>query len=127
MVHNIFKKTSPEDYKLHLELVIYDSKGDYVQTVDWKAELVDNKAFSYTDRLFDTKLHIPDDYALRLKLANLPAEATHIFFCIRLQNLSEIQPNQFKYTRYRLTDFDINYPFDQQEFETKYQLGDLLG
>ena len=95
--------------------------------MDWKAELVDNKAFSYTDKLFDKKLRVPDDYAIKLKLNKLPPEATHIFFCIRLENLSDVQPNQFQYTRYRLTDFDINYAFDQQEFETKYQVSDLLG
>ena len=48
-----------------------------------------------------------------------------MLFLIRVEDITKISKNSF-WSKYRLTDFDVNYQFDTHNFGKEYNLTDIL-
>ena len=77
------------------------------------------EVFIFYNDLYDKKLKLPDDMAIKVLLQELPDHIEHMFFCIRVENLNE-STNEYKYSKYRLTDFENNFAFESSPFGDDY-------
>ena len=55
------------------------------------------EVFLFYDDLYDKKLKLPDDMAIKVLLQELPDHIEHMFFCIRVENLNE-NTEMYKYS-----------------------------
>ena len=79
------------------------------------------EVFLFYDDLYDKKLKLPDDIAIKVLLQELPDHIEHMFFCIRVENLNE-NTEMYKYSKYRLTDFENNFAFESSPFGDDFEV-----
>ncbi len=92
--------------------------------------------FTIQTNIYDKNLKIPDDYCIKIDLEGLMRKfipgtskritVHHVVFMIRIPNLSKIN-DRFRFSKYRLTDFDINFAFDSHSFGEEFNLQELRG
>ena len=127
ITHNIFKKTTKDDFYLQLELALYDEECNYLTTINLRDQQEDYAQFTAKHNIYDKSLKCPDDAGIHLNLTALKDQNVHhILFMIRVNDLNG-NAEPFNYARYRLCDFDINYAFDAHSFGEEYNLPELRG
>ena len=113
-------------------MALYDNDFSYLDTVslDLDPKKKYQKYFSVRYDVFDKELKCPDDATLTIKLKMISKiirkPVHHILFMIRVKNLNK-NTDKFPYSKFRLTDFDINFQFDSHSFGKKFNLQDLRG
>ncbi len=127
ITHNIFKKTTKDDFYLQLELALYDEECNYLTTINLHDQQEDYPSFTSKHNIYDKTLKCPDDAGIHINLSALKElPVHHILFMIRINDLNA-NTDKFDYARYRLCDFDINYAFDTHSFGEEYNLVELRG